>query len=607
MRKRIIAMILSVMMAASLAACGGDTASSGNSSATNSGAESSSNAGESSTSEGGEEATDGEITWTTSEEVEDDAPAGETDDRAFKKFDEPVTVTFAQQIDPADTTLPEGDDVENNQYTRYLKDTFNIVFKPEWTAGSAADFQQRTSLAIASSDLPDTMVLPNRNYMVKASQAGLLADLHSVFDGYASKQVKQIMESTEGRAYDNATYGGVFSALPNVSVETDGIYVMFIRQDWLDQLKLEVPKTVSDIEEVAKAFMEAGLSPKYAIAGVGQGQRSYANFLESGNKSLGYDAIYAANDAYPGFFYRNDSGELIYGTNTEETRATLELLADWYSKGLINPELGMSTNGDESAAIKEGTCGIAFGPWWYLGYGNGDSYMNDQTADWQAYPVYDDQGNWNVKIKDVGSSYTVVSADASEEVQQAVVITCNALVRDESIMDTSVAIGWWPVRNTMAAMDECEYEYEAIYKVLKGEAEIEDYNVPGSLYKNLYSDLLSLEEVISKDYDPNEQLHVTDMDVLTNNGQFNRLTALLIGDRPYATEEPDKKVQSEIYYTIDVFDQYWTQLQDLEDQMALSIMTGKSDISAFDTYVESWNSMGGQEILAGIEEFLSEG
>lgn len=102
-------------------------------------------------------------------------------------------------------------------------------------------------------------------------------------------------------------------------------------------------------------------------------------------------------------------------------------------------------------------------------------------------------------------------------------------------------------------------------------------------------------------------LHVTDMDVNTNNGQFNRLTALLIGDRPFATEEPDKEVRSELYYTIDVFDQYWTQLQDLEDQMVLSVMTGAQDISAFDTYVEQWNSMGGQEILAGIEEFLAEG
>ena len=188
-----------------------------------------------------------------------------------------------------------------------------------------------------------------------------------MFDSYASKQVKQIMESTEGMAYENGTYDGVFVGLPNVTVQTDGVYVMFIRQDWLDELNLEVPQTISDVEEVAKAFMESGKSPRYAIAGVGQGQRSYANFLESGSKTQGFDAIYAANDAYPGFFYYDENDELIYGTNTQETRDTLEILARWYNEGLINPELGMSTNGDESAGSKEGTCVITFGPWWCLG------------------------------------------------------------------------------------------------------------------------------------------------------------------------------------------------------------------------------------------------
>lgn len=602
MGKKLIALLLTLALTLSLAACGGNGETSGTSST-----------GGTSTASGADSQGEGDspktssTTWTASTDVGDDAVAGETDDRAFMKFDEPVQVHFARQIDPTDTTLAEGEDAANNQYTRYLKDTFNIDWVCDWTAGSTADYQQKISLQIAAGDIPEGMVVPNRTYMVKAAEAGLLADMHDVFDQYASKQVKQIMETTEGRAYDNCTYQGVFHALPNVSVETDGIYVYFIRQDWLDQCNLDVPETIADLEEAARAFKDKGLSPNYSIAGVGQGVRSYANFLESGNKGYGFDAVYAAMDAYPGFFYKDESGELIYGTNTQETRDTLELLAKWYKDGLINPELGVSTNGDEAAGVKGGTCGIFMGPWWSLGYGQGDAYKNDPNADWQAYPLLTDDGKWNVKIKDCGSSYTIISEEASEDVRKAIVIANNALVRDESIMDTSVAIDWWPLRNTEAAMDECEYEYEAIYKVLKGEATAEDYNIPGSLYKNLYTDILSLPEVISEDYDPNETLHVTDMDVMTNNGQFNRLTALLIGDRPYATREPDKKVQSEIYYTIDVFDQYWTQLQDLEDQTVMSIITGKADISAFDQYVEDWKAQGGDTVLEGVKEFLANG
>lgn len=628
MTKRILALVLALALVATVfAACGGDSGESSSSAAGDTSSSSSESApaddGESSSEESGDDASTPEesgaamsgegsleasgLKWHTADEVEgDDAVAGENDSRAFKKFDQPVEVHFASQIDPVDTTLAEGESADNNQYTRYLEDNFNIKFVSDWTVGSTADFQQKISLQIASASLPDAMVVPNRSYMVKAAQSGLLADIHDVYDQYASKQVKQIMESTKGRAYSNGTYDGEFVGLPNVSVETDGIYIYFIRQDWLDELKIEVPKTIADLEAAAQKFKDEGKSPKYSIAGVGQGVRSYANFLESGNKGYGFDAVYQAKDAYPGFFYY-EGDELVYGTNTQQSRDTLEILADWYKKGLINPELGVATNGDEAAGVKEGTCGIFMGPWWSLGYGNGDSFKNDPTADWQAYPLYSDDGKWNVKIKDCGSSYTIVNADASQETQEAIMIANNVLVRDESIFDTSVAIGWYPIRNTMAAMDECEYEYNALMDVLAGKATAEDYNIPGNIYKNLYTDARDLPTVFNEDYKGDRNVSVNDMDVMTNNGQFNRYYAIMVGDRPYATLTPDKKVESVIYYTIDEFDQYWTQLQDLEDQTIMSIMTGQADISAFDTYVQNWKAQGGDTILAAVDAFVKAG
>lgn len=628
MTKRILALVLALALVATVfAACGGDSGESSSSAAGDTSSSSSESTpaddSESSSEESGDDASTPEeggaamsgegsleasgLKWHTADEVEgDDAVAGENDSRAFKKFDQPVEVHFASQIDPVDTTLAEGESADNNQYTRYLEENFNIKFVSDWTVGSTADFQQKISLQIASASLPDAMVVPNRSYMVKAAQSGLLADIHDVYDQYASKQVKQIMESTKGRAYSNGTYDGEFVGLPNVSVETDGIYIYFIRQDWLDELKIEVPKTIADLEAAAQKFKDEGKSPKYSIAGVGQGVRSYANFLESGNKGYGFDAVYQAKDAYPGFFYY-EGDELVYGTNTQQSRDTLEILADWYKKGLINPELGVATNGDEAAGVKEGTCGIFMGPWWSLGYGNGDSFKNDPTADWQAYPLYSDDGKWNVKIKDCGSSYTIVNADASQETQEAIMIANNVLVRDESIFDTSVAIGWYPIRNTMAAMDECEYEYNALMDVLAGNKTAEDYNIPGNIYKNLYTDALDLPTVFNEDFKGDRNVSVNDMDVMTNNGQFNRYYALLVGDRPYATLTPDKKVESVIYYTIDEFDQYWTQLQDLEDQTIMSIMTGQADISAFDTYVQNWKAQGGDTILAAVDAFVKAG
>ena len=112
--------------------------------------------------------------WVAAADEADDAVPGENDDRAFAKFDHVVEVHYGYQIDPKDTTLPDGDSVDNNQYTRYLLDNYNIKVVCDWTAGNASDFQQKVSLAIASASLPDAVVAPTRNYLVQAARADLL-------------------------------------------------------------------------------------------------------------------------------------------------------------------------------------------------------------------------------------------------------------------------------------------------------------------------------------------------------------------------------------------------------------------------------------------------
>ena len=582
MKKKVISALLASTMIVSLVACGSTGGDSSDASSKGSGTTATSTAGgdDAATAESGSGSGDSAASadWIESSTLEDDAVPGENDDRAFEKFDHVVEVHYGYQIDPKDTTLPDGDSVDNNQYTRYLLDNYNIKVVCDWTAGNASDFQQKVSLAIASASLPDAVVAPTRNYLVQAARADLLADLWPEFNQYASKQVKEIIETTEGRAINNATVDGTFCALPNISVDTDGVYLYFIRQDWLDQLGLEVPKTVDELGEVTQKFKDAGLSPDYAIAGIDNGGRTYSNFLNSSNNGYGFDAVYQAFNATPGYFLKDDSGELYWGTTTDEMKEALTTLHDWYEKGLINPEVGTTTNGD--------------------------------NANWQAYPLYTKDGEWNIHMKDVGTTYTMVNKNASDDVKKAIVIMNNVLVRDESTFDTSVAIGWYPLRNTMAATDECEYEYDALMGIIKGEASADDYQQGGSkfngLYKNLANDAATLKDVISEDYDGSRDLAVTDMDVNTNNGQFNRFYALLIGDRPYATLEPDHKIYSELYYTIDGMDTYWTQISDLEDKSILQFITGAKSLDEWDQFCTDWHVQGGDQILELVKDYLAE-
>lgn len=61
-------------------------------------------------------------------------------------------------------------------------------------------------------------------------------------------------------------------------------------------------------------------------------------------------------------------------------------------------------------------------------------FRNDNNANWQAYPLYTSDGEWNVHMKDVGTTYTMVNKNASDDVKKAIVIMNNVLVRDESTL-----------------------------------------------------------------------------------------------------------------------------------------------------------------------------
>lgn len=520
-------------------------------------------------------------------------------DLAFQKFDEPVEVHVGQAVDPLDTTLPEGDSVDNNQYTRYLLDNFNIKVVVDWTAASGNDYDQKVALSIASNSLPDALVT-TRQYMLRAAKSDMLYDMSDLFEQYCSTQAKAIMDSTQGRAYQDASYNDKMVALLGIEVECGGISNLNIRKDWLDELGLEVPQTLDEIEAVAKAFKEkkpAG-EETVPILGPSKSARPYSTFLGSTGVQYGFDPIFSAYDVYPGYWLEGEDGTVTYGSADDKMKDALTRLNSWYEQGLIDPEMG--TRDTPGELVNAGKVGMFFGPWWIVGYGIGDAYRNEPDANWQSYAVYDDAGNWNTHMMTTSTSYTIASKNASEDAIKAMIIMRNVWLRDEPKFDVSVAPAWYPIRSLQAPADECEYTYAEILKVLEGETQPESYNDENSPYKLLYNDVTKAKAVIPG-YVKGQELSIGDFDT-ENFGDFQRMYSLMIGNRPYATEDPDKQVYSKTYAMTPTMESKWSNLQNLEDEVMLKIITGKSDIGAFDQFVSDWNAQGGADVLKEVQE-----
>jgi len=515
----------------------------------------------------------------------------------FGKYDEAITIRVGQEVDPADTSLAAGDTPSDNQYTRYIQDQLNIQTQFAFSA-SAANFNQKVSLAIASNDLPDAMVVGPVELM-QMYKNGQLADLTDAFNQYASPAMKDILEGSNKRALDSVTFDGKIMALPQA--EDAGIHVMWIRKDWLDKLKLDLPQTVEDLGKIAQAFVEQdpdgnGAADTIGIVGPSSSGKMYANFLESANNLYGFDGVFSAFNSYPGYWVNDADGNAAYGSILPETKAALSKLREWYANGFIDHE--MAIRKDSGELIISGKAGIFFAPWW-MGYGPlSDAIKNDPNANWQAYALpLDGNGIFSPHLSAPASKFVVVRN--GYEHPEAIIKMENLLLRDESKFDLSKgAIGFYPIRIPFGPSDESEFTVQALREVLAGSKKPEEFS-DKTAYKLLQSDLINISKI---KLEPFDNMDIQYWNPEADRGAWSRLYSLMVGIAPNVDAKMNR-VSSLNYTQTKTMEKKWSNLKKMEDETFLKIVMGAAPLEAFDQFVKDWKAEGGDEItkeVAGI-------
>lgn len=509
------------------------------------------------------------------------------------KYEEPITMEYVQAINPTDS-FPEGESANDNYYTRTIKENMNIDMEVKWAAASA-DYGEKLNLAIASNDLPDILSV-NEQQFQKLIESDMIEDLTDVYDKYACDIVKDNMDATEGAAMDAASRDGKMYGIPQVQIETDTCSLMWIRQDWLDELNLEVPKSIEELEAVAKAFVEneMGGENTIGILGPSLGGGMYDDFMSRGNVYT-FDNIFAAYQSYPGFWVEDENGKVNYGSITPETKEALGELQKMYKEGILDQELGVRKSADE--ACKSGKAGILFFPWWF-GYNVKDAVANDPDTEWRAYPAaFDKDGKWNVKFGSVGGHYVVVRK--GYEHPEAAILLTNFFRMNEGkfAKETTLDVKHYPGRTLIVNSDESSFTYKTLQAKMKGE-EIPEFD-PVS-YKLLETDLESLDKVLQPPY---EDLSIDQWNMEDPN--FPRLYSILIGQKALEDAEQDgtlNKIHSVTYRQTATMEKRWENLRKKEDETFLKIIIGEEPLDSFDTFVKEWKEEGGDEIIKEIQE-----
>lgn len=328
-----------------------------------------------------------------------------------------TVITIGRQTAP-NSKLPEGDSYSNNAYTRLIQERLGIELESAFEA-HGEDYDRQVSLAIASGELPDTMIVGSRDELEELVNNDLVEDLTEVFEEHADDFLKDIYDSFDGIQLEAATFDDRLMAIPSTS-DDFGPNLVWLRQDWLDELGIELDKdgnrsiTLDELKETAIAFQENDLANTGKAVGL-----PLAFWLSSpnhGGTAYTGTAIMNAFGAYPKSYLQDENGQMFYGSNTPEMKEALTLLKDWQDEGFMDPQFGTRTYDDIHAMMVNGETGIAFGPWHMPDWGLVQAKQNDPNAEFVPYALENANGDGGVNaVANRGTGqYIVVRKGFSE-------------------------------------------------------------------------------------------------------------------------------------------------------------------------------------------------
>ena len=508
---------------------------------------------------------------------------------AYTPYDETVTLTTGTTVLGVGG-LPSGDDYENNVFTRYLQKTQNVQMKVAWSVDNNT-YASKVALCIAGKDLPDVLVV-NRSTFRQMAENDLLADLSQVYEDCISDFLRAQLDSYGPELLEEVTVDGKLLGIPSPALNNCQ-NVLWIRSDWLEKAGLDAPETLEDIEKTARKFMELKLGGENTI-GLTTTSKLYGGY----NSSWGLDSVFSLFGAYPGSWLEVD-GQAAYGSVQPEMKEALETLRRWYSEGILDREFAVRDEASRQSLIGSGRCGMYFGVWWPSN-GVADVVELDNSADWIAVAApLDADGKLKYAAQDPIQKIAVVSKSCAhpEAVIKALnagydVLRCNTEYGNPYTAQTEEAYkyffetspqGW----GVMPVPIEINWS-DCVGRIAKEMQEAVDKEDPSLL--SIMGFESSYEYILYNSKHPKE-----------NRVYYHEYLARVVGAGA-ATQDSAQAVPTCFHGTTKTMSTLWSSLEKLESETLLKIVMGEEPVSAFDDFVQKWNTAGGAQITAEVEE-----
>lgn len=515
----------------------------------------------------------------------------------YGKYPEPVYLTTGKRSDPT-AEWPQGDNVDNNFFTRYCMEKINAQTKTVWSVDETA-YIEKLTLDMASDNLPDIFSISNDDYLLFLTMVenDMLADLTDAYEKCANWYLKDTAQSFNFEHFEPYTIDGKLMGIPT------GRYgyehnMYWVRGDILDEMgiKPEEIRTIEDIEHFLVSAKEK-YPDKIPLA------LNYQDPLSNYGVSFSADPIAMLFGAQPRQWVYDEKGSVVYGSTQEGMKEALSILADWYKRGLIDMEFATrSGTGVMDALTTSGEAISWFAPWWF-GWNVSDLYTNVEGA--YVVPInapLNDKGEYHVPWGPAAGSVMLISKKC--EHPEAAIKLLNVDFDMTRGFDEELTRQWdnardennpdrLKVRMTQLEPGGINIEYNNVVPTF-GHA-VKTYIESGDM-SGLSCPMEVSETMMAAGYisgDPKYQ------DAYSRGVYLSRAVAAPM------TDEANVVIHKPAFTQVtESYSDLWPSLLSLERVAMLQMVMGDRPVEEFDAFVKQWLEEGGQTLTDEVNAMV---
>ena len=498
----------------------------------------------------------------------------------YGAYPELVTYTLAQISGANNSNLPEGDTYEDNAYTRYLRKMLNIQNDTVYM-DTEERYSELVNILVKDQNLPDIMVVTDREILKELVENDLVEDLTEVFEKCTSSRIKEMNESYGDALLNSGKFNGRLMAVPETVID-HGPNLLWLRKDWMEELGLEEPETLEDAFEIIDAFVQNRMGTEDGETPVGLACDT--NLVGTTSSSYSVDPVFDSFGANPQRWISQD-GEIVYGSLTEETKEALDYLHKLYDRRILDRNFALCAPNNLRDLVVNGKCGAFFGLWWTPNNPLMESYEKNSEADWEPYYLQE-LADKNVYESFRDNKYVVVRKGYEHpEIVMKIISVLFDYTRyeaeDAREVNEYFALNVDPTARPLVI--NVDYN-EATYQVTENiEAALNGNYPEGNLtaieqsYYQACSSYLSGNDYTAEDWAAYK----------------SRISAVgLLVDKHYTPA-----VRS---YLDDAGGEIPQSLRQFETRTFIQIIMGEKPVSYFETFVEQWYQQGGYELTQQI-------